>query len=136
MLVLIYDDFRADNEGTVREVMRFIGVDADREVDALEVNPSILMRSQRLDDLVHTVTVGRGGPVSRAARATMKAVLPRTARREALSVTRRRIVHARPPESDEAFMRELRARFKGEVVALGEHMQRDLVQLWGYEDVD
>jgi hypothetical protein len=136
MLVLIYDDFRADNEATVRAVMRFIDVDADRPVDVLEVNPSILMRSQRLDDLVHSVTVGRGGPLSRAARAGIKAVLPRSARRGALGVTRRNIVHARPRPTDESFMRELRRRFKGEVVALSEHMGRDLVSLWGYDDVD
>ncbi len=32
-------------------------------------------------------------------------------------------------------MRELRSRFKGEVVALSEHLGRDLVKLWGYDDV-
>ena len=33
-------------------------------------------------------------------------------------------------------MRELRARFKPEVVALSEYLGRDLVSLWGYRDVD
>jgi hypothetical protein len=32
-------------------------------------------------------------------------------------------------------MAELRRRFKGEVVALSEYIDRDLVGLWGYEDV-
>ena len=32
-------------------------------------------------------------------------------------------------------MAELRRRFKGEVVALSEYLGRDLVGLWGYEDV-
>ncbi len=30
VLVLIYDDFRADNEATVRSVLRFLGVDEPR----------------------------------------------------------------------------------------------------------
>jgi hypothetical protein len=136
MLVLIYDDFRAQNEATVRAVLRFLGVDAAAPIEVQDVNPSILMRSQRLDDLVYTVSVGRGGPLSRATRATVKAVLPRDARRGLLGVTRKRIVHGRPRPVDEAFLRELRSRFKGEVIALSEHLQRDLVALWGYDDVD
>ena len=33
-------------------------------------------------------------------------------------------------------MSELRRRFKAEVVALSEYLDRDLVDLWGYDDVD
>ena len=33
-------------------------------------------------------------------------------------------------------MQELRRRFKPEVVALSEYLQRDLVALWGYDDLD
>ena len=32
-------------------------------------------------------------------------------------------------------MLELRRRFKPEVVAAGERLDRDLVALWGYEDI-
>jgi hypothetical protein len=136
VLTLIYDDFRNDNEAVVREVMRHIGVDAERPVEVQDVNPTIMMRSQRLDDLVYLVTVGRGGALTRGARAAVKAVLPRGVRRDALALTRTRIVHGRPPPTDEEFMRELQRRFKGEVVALSEYLDRDLVSLWGYEDVD
>jgi hypothetical protein len=133
--VLIYDDFRADNDGTVRAVMRHIGVDADGPIEVLDVNPSIMMRSQRLDDLVYAVSVGRGGRATRAARATIKAVLPRRARRGALGVARERIVHGPPPAADEDFQAELRSRFRPEVVAISEYLGRDLVRLWGYDDV-
>jgi len=136
MLVLIYDDFRADNEATVRRVTEFLGVDAEHPVAVQDANPSILLRSQRLDGLVHSVSVGRGGPASRAARATVKAVVPRRLRRDALQLTRQRIVHGRPPAKDESFMRELRRRFKPEVLAAGEYLDRDLVALWGYDELD
>ena len=33
-------------------------------------------------------------------------------------------------------MGELRRRFKGEVVALSEYLDRDLVGLWGYDRID
>jgi hypothetical protein len=133
--VLIYDDFRSDNEGTVREVMRFIGVDADGPLDTLDANPSILMRSQRLDDLVYQVSLGKGGRATRAARATIKAALPRSVRRRALGVTRRRVVHAMPPAADELLMRQLRERFRPEVQAAGEYLGRDLLALWGYDEL-
>jgi hypothetical protein len=54
--VLIYDDFRRDNEATVRQVLRFLGVDDSRPIDATDVNPSLTMRSQQLDDLVHSIS--------------------------------------------------------------------------------
>jgi hypothetical protein len=134
VLVLIYEDFRRDNEGTVREVLRFLGVDDTRPVDVVTANPTIGMRSQQLDELVHSVSVGRG-PVSRATKATVKALTPRTVRRGALKVTQRRIVHGDPPPTDERFMIELRRRFNGEVVALSKYLDRDLVTLWGYDGI-
>ncbi len=135
MLVLIYDDFRADNEGVVRGVMRFLGVDETVPVEGLEVNPTVRMRSQALDDLVHAVSTGRGGPLSGAARTAVKAITPRRLRREALTVARRRIVHGEPRAVPESFMNELRRRFRDEVAAVSAYLDRDLVAQWGYEDL-
>ena len=39
MLVLIYDDFRADNEATVRRVLRFLEVDDGVPIEPVEANP-------------------------------------------------------------------------------------------------
>jgi Sulfotransferase domain len=130
--VLIYDDFRDDNEGTVRALFRFLGVDDTVPVDAVEANPTVGMRSQHLDDVVHSVSVGRG-PLSRAAKRTLKALTPRQLRRDALSLTQRHIVHRSPPAPDDAFTIELQRRFKGEVLALSEYLDRDLITLWGYD---
>ncbi len=135
VLVLIYDDFRSDNEATLRTVLRFLEVDDTRPLDVLDVNPSILMRSQQLDDLVHAVSVGRG-PLAAAAKGAVKALAPRDLRRALLQFTRRRIVHGAAPPPDERFMVELRSRFKGEVVALSEYLDRDLVSLWGYDRLE
>jgi hypothetical protein len=132
MLVLIYDDFRSDNEQTVRSVFRFVGVDDAAPVEVQDVNPTVRMRSQRMDDLVHAVTTGRG-PLSGAVNSAVKAITPRRLRRDALWVTQRRIVYGAPREVEESFMLELRRRFKPEVVALSEYLDRDLVTLWGYD---
>jgi hypothetical protein len=72
--------------------------------------------------------------MSRAAKAGLKALMPsERLRRSALQTARQRLVYGQPPPPDEALMLELRRRFRGEVAALGEYLDRDLVSLWGYD---
>ncbi len=134
MLVLIYDDFRSDNEATVRKILRFLEVDDTAKIDVMDANPSLLIRSQQLDKVMHAVSVGRD-PVSRTAKTLVKAVTPRQLRRDSLTVVRRRVVYGRPQSPDEEFMLELRHRFKPQVVAVSEYLDRDLVSLWGYDEL-
>jgi hypothetical protein len=132
MLVLIYDDFRRDNEGTVRSVLRFLDVDDGIAISPLDANPTRQrMRSQLIDEVVNMVSVGRGLP-ARAAKAGIKTLTSDQLRSNALRVARRRVIHGEPEPADEKLARELRARFKDEVVALSEYLDRDLVELWGY----
>jgi hypothetical protein len=133
ILTLIYDDFRSDNEGTIRDVLSFLDVNEVAPVRAVEANPTVLMRSQRLDELMHAVSLGTG-PLARAARAPIKALLPRGARRGLVRATRRRFVAGDPEPADERLMAELRRCYRPEVEALSEYLGRDLVALWGYDD--
>jgi hypothetical protein len=75
------------------------------------------------------------GPATRAIKRAIKTLTPRALRREALAVERR-LQWGTPRPPDEQLMLELRRRFKGEVVALGEYLDRDLVGLWGYDRLD
>jgi hypothetical protein len=131
VLVLIYDDFRSDNEATVKRVLRFLDVN-DAPVEAVDANPTVRVRSQQLDVLLHAVSVGRG-PVSRVAKTALKTLAPRSVRRRALGAAQRRVVYARPQEPDQALMADLRRRFAPEVRQLSEYLDRDLVRLWGYD---
>jgi len=134
VLVIIYDDFRRDSEATTRRVLRFLDVDDTHPIDAVEANPTVRARSQRLNELVHAVSVGRG-PVSLTVKAGLKAIMPSELRGKALRATQRHVVFAEPRAPDERFMMELRRRFKPEVVALSEYLDRDLVTLWGYDRI-
>jgi hypothetical protein len=134
VLVLIYDDFRRDNEGTVREVLRFLDVDDAVPVEPIEANPTVLMRSHQLDDLVHSISVGRG-PLSAAVKTALKALTPSELRRDALRLTIQRVVHRAPDPPNRDLMLDLRARFEPEVVALSEYLERDLIKLWGYDSL-
>jgi Sulfotransferase family len=132
MLVLIYDDFRADNERSVREVLRFLDVDGDSSIVSVDANPTVRVRSQRLHNLIEAVTVGHG-PAGQATKAAVKALTSRRLRRRALVATKSRVVYGEPLPPDAEFMHELRRRFKPEVEALSEYLGRDLVTLWGYD---
>jgi len=135
ILVLIYDDFRRDNEATVRRVLRFLGVDETVPVAPRDANPTVRVRSPRLHRLVHGVASG-DSPVARAVQASAKALTPRGLTRDTAVAIRGRLLYTTPPPPDERLMLELRRRYKSEVVALSEYLDRDLVNAWGYRDLD
>jgi len=131
VLTLIYDDFRSDNEATVRLILRFLGVDDSLEIRAIEANATVDDLSVRARALLDDTAMGRGA-VARALKTALKATVPGRLRRRALR-SARRAVSRRPLPVDEGLTRELRRRFEGEVVAASDYLQRDLVDLWGYD---
>jgi Sulfotransferase family len=135
VLALIYDDFRADNEVTVRGVLRFLGLDDRAPVEPVEANPTVGARSRVVHELLRSVTVGRG-TVSRSVNGAIKALTPDGPRRRVLAAVRRKYVYGAPPPVDEELMSDLRRRLKPEVVALSAYLGRDLVSLWRYDVVD
>lgn len=135
VLVRIYDDFRRENERVVREVLRFLEVDDSLEIPATEANPTLRVRSKRGERLVNSVSVGTG-PASRTVKAAVKALTPGRLRRRALHAAIGVVVERKPRAPDPEFMLELRRRFKDEVLAASEYLGRDLVGLWGYEELN
>jgi hypothetical protein len=135
VLVLIYDDFRSENEATVRRVLRFLEVDDSASLQVVRANPTVAVRSVSLDTMVRSLRAGRG-PLAGTLKATVKGLTTPWLRRDVLYPIRRRLLYLDPRPPDAEFMQELRRRFKGEVVALSEYLDRDLVKLWGYDDVN
>jgi sulfotransferase family protein len=134
VLVLIYDDFRADNEASVRGVLRFLGVDDLDVVPVMEANPTVAVRSVRLDGAIRSLQAGRN-PLTRGLKAGVRTLLSERGR-ERVRGARRKLSYAHPSEPDEALMRDLRRRYRDQVVALSDYLGRDLVTLWGYDRLD
>ncbi len=137
VLVLLYDDFRADNVAVVRQVERFLGIDDSAPIRTVETKPIDAVRSIRLHALGRAVRRAEADPdAAGLASRALATVMPRKVRRATVSKVLRRVAYTqqRPPE--DAFMRELRVRFSGEVQAIGEYLDRDLVALWGYDSLD
>jgi Sulfotransferase family len=137
MMLIVYDDFRADNEGTVRALQRFLGIDDTLPIRPVQSNPMKTVRSVRLHRLRNAVGRADADPASAGALArTLTSLASKRVRRGALGGAVRRLAYAAPEPPDEGFARELRRLYKPEVVALGEYLGRDLVSLWGYDEID
>ena len=132
VLVLIYDDFRADNDATLRRVLGFLDVDESAAIARSEANPTVMVRSPRAFGLMRSVYLGRT-PAARAAKTAIKGVTPQRLRHASLRTLRDNAIYGKPPPLDEELMLELRRRYRGEVEAVSEYLGRDLVALWGYD---
>lgn len=136
VLVLIYEDYRRENERVVREVLRFLDVDDSLAVEQVDTKPLKDVRVRRLHQLGGALQEARRNPAAaNPALRTLDALLPAAVRETFGSQWRRLIYRPRAAPSD-AFLLELRRRFKPEVEAVSEYLSRDLVSLWGYDRVD
>jgi Sulfotransferase family len=133
VLVLIYDDYKADNQATVSSVLRFLDVE-DIPLRVQRAKPTVEVRTPRLNSVLRRLTVADRG-VFAALNKSIKTLTPMRARQGLLHTVRKRFVYAEPRPPEEAFMAELRQRLKPEVVALSEYLDRDLVSLWGYDEL-
>jgi len=137
MLVLIYEDFRRDNDAAVRRILRFLEVDDTVELEPVEASrPRKAVRLPRLHRLARAVQVARHHPaVAGRLSRTVDALTPGPLRSNAVEDRLRRMIFSVAPPLDEQFILELRGRFKPEVVALSDYLGRDLVSEWGYDGV-
>ena len=136
VLVLIYDDFRADNEATVRGVLRFLDVDQQVPVQTVQTKPVKAVRLPQLHRLADAARTARTRPESsKPLGRAVHALTPAPLRDERVRARWRSVVYRTPRPPDEELMRELRRRFKGEVEAVSDYLGRDLVTLWGYDRV-
>lgn len=133
VLVLIYDDFRRENDATVRRVLRFLDVDDAVVIEPVQTSQLPLVRSPSLYRLTRALALVRSKLTRGSAGARSRRVLPQ--QRRAATLAWRRVLFAPQQPPDERFMVELRSRLKPEVIAISEYLGRDLVGEWGYEDV-
>jgi hypothetical protein len=115
-------------------VLRFLEVDDAIEIESTEANPTLRVRSQRGERLLNAVSVGKG-PISRGVKGAVKTVMPERLRRRAHRAAVKMVIETEPRPPSEEFMAALRRRFEGEVRAVSEYLERDLVKLWGYDEL-
>jgi hypothetical protein len=129
--VLLYDDFATDNAGAVRGIFRFLGLEESVAIAPVRANPTVQARSQRLNELVQSLGVGRG-PVSRGVKGAVKLLTPTAMRRRVFHSVQERVVFGEPDPPDPQLMARLREQLRPEVESFADYLQRDLVRLWRY----
>lgn len=133
MLVLIYDDFRRDNRAELLRVLGFLGLEGDPALTPVEANVTThTVRYPRLDVALDSAVLGRGAAWG-FTRAAAKTLTSQRLRMAMLRTVRRRFMLREPTQLRAELTQELRERFRPEVVAVSEHLGRDLVSLWGYD---
>jgi hypothetical protein len=129
ILLLIYEEYRDDNEATLQRIFDFLGVD-QAEVPSMRAKvTSSSVRSPRAQELTRSLYLGKGlaGKLKPAVKAmTSPAMRQRLLKAQAHAQRR----EASPPSAD--FMQSLRRRYKDDVAALSDYLDRDLTALWGY----
>jgi len=137
LMVLTYEQFHADNEGTLSAVLRFLEVADDAPLPSVQTPPVREVRS----GLGHRATVAmrkaRNNPAGagQLARAADR-LLPDLLRPERVRARWRAAVYREREPASPELMLELRRRFKPEVIAVSEYLGRDLVGEWGYDSID
>jgi hypothetical protein len=132
VLVLIYDDFLADNAATIRKVLHFLDIDESVPISTSKANQTVLVRSPRAYALLRSLYLGQG-PATRHLKRAIKALTSQKIRRDGMRELRDRVLWGEPPPVDERLMAELRERFQPQVAAFAEYIGRDLLSLWGYD---
>jgi Sulfotransferase domain len=137
ILVLIYDDFQADNRAGARQVLRFLGLDESVELEPVRTRALKGVRSPLLKHLADVAREARRNraTASRLGRA-IDTLTPAALHNPAFRARWRSLVYKPAPGPDEELMRELRVRFRGEVQAISDWLGRDLVREWGYDRID
>jgi hypothetical protein len=136
VLVLIYEDFRRDNESIVRQVLEFLGVDSSVPIEPVETKPLDAVRSMRLHKFRRVVRKAGLNPAKRGRLVkAIDALPPRSLSSDSISAAFRRVAYRPQRPADDELMLELRRRFKGEVQAASDYLGRDLVTLWGYDRI-
>jgi len=134
VLVLIYEEFLRDNVGTVRQVLRFLGVDEHQPVEQVRTYRVRAVRHLWLHYLANAARRARRNPAgaNRLGR-VVNALAPDAAGSLAFRRWWRALVYGPAPAPDERLALELRDRFEGEVRTLGQYLGRDLSSVWGYD---
>ena len=124
--IIIFDDFRRDNLGVCRDVYRFLGIDDDFRPSLSDVNPNKELRFAFMKSFLRKPIVWRA----------VHSIIPVRIYGAIEGIFKRLFTREAPRKniSDEARKRLMR-KYKPEVKKLSRLLGRDLVKLWGYDNI-
>ena len=128
--VLIYDDFKRDNEAVYTELLDFLGVDTSFQPVFRRHNKGQKLRSKTAQRLVHRLSHGKGA--WGGLHGLLKRIFPQRLRRWLIQTAFRTVVFEPKDEVSPDLRERLQKQFKPDVERFGALIGRDLVAEWGY----
>ena len=126
--VLIFDDFKRDPEKIYREILSFLDVDLGFVPDFAVVNP--YKKSVKWPKLKYLLF---DSPYFRK---IQHLIFPDSVYAKLVQFYKKMILIEEPKKTlDPQFKEELKLKFKIEVEKLSDVLQRDLITLWGYNEI-
>jgi hypothetical protein len=124
--VVIYDDFKVDNEAVYDDMVSFLGIDAAYRPEFKTVNAKVGVRFRSLKQASDRLMF----PVKQVVRPILPGGIYKSARGmyRRIFFKDKGLPTLRPQDKS-----TLMKRYKSEVVRLGDLLGRDLVTLWGYD---
>jgi hypothetical protein len=130
VLVLLYEDFKADNEAVFRDILTFLEIDPNFQPAFRRHNAGQKLKSKSAQRFVHRLSHGEGlwaGP-----KRVLSSLLPQTARRFLMRAVFRNVVFEPKDEVSPQLRRHLKEQFRPEVERFGDLIGRDLISEWKY----
>ena len=130
--IILYDDFKQDNERVYGDVLAFLGVAPAFTPDFEIHNRGAVLRNRPLRNLMHKVAFGEGW--AQPIKPMLKRLIPTERRRRLMRMIHERLLFKPKPRLDPVFARTLKQQFRPDVAALSDLLGRDLLTLWGYDE--
>lgn len=133
VLVLIYEDFKRDNEAIYDRILDFLNVDRSFRPPFKSHNKGQKLRSKTAQKAVHRLSHGIGA--WRGLHRFIKSALPSSARQFLLQATLQNVVYQPKDDVDPRLRRRLKIQFQSEVRKFSDLIGRDMVKEWGYTEL-
>ena len=130
--IILYDEFKEDNEAVYRDVLAFLGLAPTFTPDFQTHNQGAVLRNRPLRNLMHTVSLGTGW--ARPLKPVLKRLIPTEPRRRLMRMMHHRLLFKPKPRLEPDLVYALKQQFRGDVGALGDLLGRDLLTDWGYDE--
>ena len=129
--VLIYDDFKRDNEAVYTQLLSFLDVRSDFRPAFRKHNKGQKLQSKTAQTLVHRLSHGRGG--WKGLHTLLTTLLPPAVRRFLLRLAFRKVVFTEKDQVSQELRTRLTRTYRPEVERFSAMIGRDMVTEWGYK---
>jgi hypothetical protein len=133
VLVLFYEDFKADNQAVYKEILEFVGVAPDHQPTFRRHNAGQKLKSKTAQRFVHRLSHGTGGWAG--PKKLLKGLLPQFVRRFLLRTAMTKVVFEPKDTVSPELRKRLMRSFKPEVIRFGKLIGRDVSARWGYDSI-